>query len=331
MKINPALTEIITTIKDAEKVVLACHIFPDADALGSQLALGNILRSMGKEVYLYGEEAASYILDFLPGSETIDVGLPEINHYDCCIALDCGDERRLGKEKKQLLQIHPFIVLDHHSGHKNFGDLRWVESGKSSTGEMVFELAKAMGSEISYETAYCLYAAIVSDTGSFKYASTAPSTLRVAGELVELGVRPAEISGKIFDNFTKNRLQLLQEVLASLALYENDKLAIIEVTLELYEKTGTTGVDTEHFINYPRALETVKVAAFIKESKDFIGVSMRSKGSYDVAQVARKFDGGGHRNAAGFKLPTTGTAEGRDQVVAEIRGQVVAELSALLS
>lgn len=330
MKRNPALTEIISTIQNADKIVLACHIFPDADALGSQLALGNILRSMGKEVYLYGEEPVSYILDFLPGSEAIDIGLPAGNHYDCCIALDCGDARRLGKEKDQLLQIHPFIVVDHHSGHKDFGDLRWVEAGKSSTGEMVYELAKAMGAKISYDTAYCLYAAIVSDTGSFKYASTSPNTLCVAGELVELGVKPAEISGKIFDNFTKNRLQLLQEVLASLALYEDDQLAVIEVTLELYEKTGTTGVDTEQFINYPRALETVKVAAFIKESKDFVGVSMRSKGSYDVAQVARKFGGGGHRNAAGFKLPTTGVAQDRAQVVADVRGQVVTELLALL-
>jgi len=330
VKTNPALTEIITAIRDAEKVVLACHIFPDADALGSQLALGYILRSMGKEVYLYGEEPASYILDFLPGAETIDVGLPDINHYDCCVALDCGDEIRLGKEKDQLLQIHPFVVIDHHSGHKDFGDLRWVEPSKSSTGEMVYELAKTMGVEISYYTAYCLYSAIVSDTGSFKYASTAPSTLYVAGELVELGVKPAEISGKIFDNFTKNRLQLLQEVLASLALYENDQLAIIEVTLELYEKTGTAGVDTEQFINYPRALETVKVAAFLKEGKGFIGVSMRSKGGYDVAQVARKFGGGGHRNAAGFKLPTSGTAEEREQVFAEVRGQILTELSALL-
>lgn len=330
MKKNPALPEIITAIQGAEKIVLACHIFPDADALGSQLALGNILRSMGKEVYLYGEEPASYILDFLPGSESIDIGLPDINHYDCCIALDCGDERRLGKEKLQLLQIHPFVVIDHHSGHKNFGNLRWVEPGKSSTGEMVYELAKAMGAEISYDTAYCLYSAIVSDTGSFKYASTSSSTLYVAGELVGCGVKPAEISGKIFNNFTKNRLQLLQEVLSSLALYEKDRLAIIEVTLDLYEKTGTSVVDTELFINYPRALETVKIAAFIKESKDFVGVSMRSKGSYDVAMVARKFGGGGHRNAAGFKLPITGTVEGREQVFAEVRGQVLSELSALL-
>ncbi len=330
MKTNPGLTEIITALRDAEKVIIACHIFPDADALGSQLALGNILRSMGKEVYLYGEEPVSYILDFLPGAETLDVGLPDINLFDCCIALDCGDERRLGKGKEHLLQVHPFVVVDHHSGHKNFGDLRWVEPDRSSTGEMVYELAKAMGAEISYETAYCLYSAIVADTGSFKYASTTPRTLYVAGELVELGVKPAEISGKIFDNFTKNRLQLLQEVLASHALYENDQLAIIEVTLELYEKTGTTGVDTEHFINYPRALETVKVAAFIKESKDFVGVSMRSKGLHDVAQVARKFGGGGHRNAAGFKLPTTGTAKEREQIIADIRGQVLAELSTLL-
>lgn len=299
---NRDLSEIISVLRKSEKILIATHVFPDADAMGSQLALGNILRSLGKQVCLFAEEPASYILDFLPGSESLNVGLPDITQFDCAIALDCGDARRLGDTRKQLLQIHPFLVLDHHSGHKDFGDMRWVEAAKSSTAEMVYELALSMDAKISYETAYLLYSAIVSDTGSFKYASTSPETLRVAGDLVARGVKPAEISGKIFDNFTKNRLQLLQEVLASLCLYERDQLAIISVTQELYAKTGTTAEDTELFINYPRSLETVKIAAFIKEAKDVIGVSLRSKGSYDVADVASRFGGGGHRNAAGYKI-----------------------------
>lgn len=318
MKMNPALSEIISVLRNAQKVLIATHIFPDADALGSQIALGNILRSMGKQVFLYSEEPAHHILEFLPGSDRLDIGIPDPAAFDCAVALDCGDDRRLGKEKDNLLTIHPFVVFDHHTAHKDFGDLRWVDAGKSSTAEMVYELAQAMEEEISYETAYCLFSAIVSDTGSFKYASTSSNTLRIAGELVDRGVKPAEISGKIFDNFSRNRLQLLQEVLASLTLYEDEQLAVITVTLELYEKTGTTPADTELFINYPRSLETVKIAAFIKESKDFIGVSLRSKGECDVAQVARKFGGGGHRNAAGFKRPGEDLVKVRDELLAEL-------------
>ncbi|MBU4261735.1 MAG: bifunctional oligoribonuclease/PAP phosphatase NrnA [Proteobacteria bacterium] len=319
---NQALSEIIPLLRGAENVFIATHVFPDADALGAQLALGNILRSMGKEVYLYSEEPAHYILEFLPGSDRLNIGLPELEQFDCGVALDCGDGMRLGKEKDYILNIHPFVVIDHHTGHKNFGDFRWVDAGKSSTGEMVYELAQAMGANIDYDAAYCLYSAIVSDTGSFKYASTTADTLRIAGDLIAKGVKPAEISGKIFDNFTRNRLQLLQEVLATLALYEDEQLAVITVNREMYEKTGTTAADTELFINYPRSLEKVKVAAFIKEAKEYIGVSLRSKGLYDVSQVARMFGGGGHRNAAGFKL--------RDKDMAGVQKELLSELHILL-
>lgn len=316
---NQDLSEIIAVLKRSGKIMIATHVFPDVDAMGSQLALGNILRSMGKEVYLYGEEPATHILDFLPGHGDIETELPDMERFDCVVALDCGDEHRLGRGKDHLLAARPFIVIDHHTGHKDFGSLRWVVPGKSSTGEMVFELARALEVEISYDTAYCLYSAIVSDTGSFKYASTSAETLRTAGELVARGVKPAEISGKIFDNFSKNRLRLLQEVLATLTLYEDDQLAVITVTGDLYEKTGTTAADTELFINYPRSLVTVKVAAFIKEAKGLVGASLRSKGEYDVAEVARMFGGGGHRNAAGFKVPDTTIDEVREKLLAELR------------
>jgi phosphoesterase RecJ-like protein len=312
------LNEIIAVLRSAKSVLIATHVFPDVDALGSQLALGNVLRSLGKQVYLYSEEPAHYILEFLPGSDRLDIGIPPLGRFDCGIALDCGDDLRLGKAKDSLLQVDPFVVIDHHTGHKNFGHFRWVDSTKSSTGEMVYELITGLGAEIDYETAYCLYSAIVSDTGSFKYASTSADTLRIAGALVTLGVKPAEIAGKIFDNFTRNRLQLLQEVLATLTLYDDEKLAVIQVTRELYERTGTTAADTELFINYPRSLETVRIAAFIKEAADIVGVSLRSKGDYDVAAVAQKFGGGGHRNASGFKVAGKNVTQVREELLAAL-------------
>ncbi len=320
---NQALADIIPVIQQAKNVLIATHVFPDVDAMGSLLAMGNILCSMGKKVYLYSEEPANHILEFLPGAEKLNIGLPGLEQFDCCLALDCGDELRLGRVKDNLLNIHPFVVVDHHAGHKKFGDFRWVDPGKSSTGEMVYELALELGVKIDYATAYCLYSAIVADTGSFKYASTSPRTLHIAGELLTRGVNPAEISGKIFDNFTKNRLHLLQEVLATLKLYEDEQLAVITVNKDQFDKTGTTPVDTELFINYPRSLATVKIAAFIKESKDFVGVSLRSKGNYDVTSVAGKFGGGGHRNAAGFKL--------QGKTIDDVRKVLLPELKLLLN
>ena len=170
------LHEILKAIQKADTILVATHVFPDADALGSQLGLSNILEGMGKKVLRYSEEPVSYLYNFLPESEKLICKLPDLSQFDCAIILDCGDCFRLGKALDALLTIHPMIVIDHHAGHQDFGDLRWVQSGRASTGDMIYELAKALIAEISLEAAYCLYAAIVADTGSFKYSSTTATT-----------------------------------------------------------------------------------------------------------------------------------------------------------
>jgi phosphoesterase RecJ-like protein len=301
--INPS-DKIVDLLLQSEKVLLTTHIFPDGDALGSQLGLGHALEAMGKEVYLYCEEPASYLLDFLPGCDKLIPFFPDDHDFDCAVSLDCGDMRRLGNQAYGLLEQAPFIVIDHHAGHQDFGDLRWVDAKRSSTGEMVYDLIRLLGGRITKDCAYCLYTAILTDTGSFRYDSTSPHTMRVAADLMEYGISVPEICAHIYDSYTKNRLQLLQKVLSTLELYEDDKIAVIRVTQELFEETETTGADTELFINFPRSLHSVKVAVFLKETADnLIGVSMRAKGDVDVSRVARSLGGGGHRNAAGFKLP----------------------------
>jgi len=312
--------EIVRTLKSAKNVLVATHIHPDGDALGSQIAMGNVLRSLGKNVFLYGEDQVSHLYRFLPGSSQIESLLPALNGFDCAVALDCGDSHRLGEAMDSLLTVHPFVVIDHHSGHQEFGDLRWLAPDRASTGEIVYDLAEALGAELSYESAYCLYAAIVSDTGSFKYSSTSADTFRIASELLRKGVKPAEVSGKLFDNFTLKRLNLMRLVLDSLQLYAADQLAIIAAPREVFVKTGTTQADAETFINYPRSLDTVKIAVFLKETeRELISVSLRSKGTdYDVAQVAAAFGGGGHRNAAGFKLHDTSIGEVQEKLLAKL-------------
>jgi len=310
------LDQIVRAIRTAKTILVATHVFPDGDALGSQLGLANILEGMGKKVIRYSEEPVSYLYDFLPECDKLICGLPDLTQVDCAIALDCGDCFRLGKAAEALLTVRPLIVIDHHAGHKEFGDIRWVESGRSSTGDMVFELAKALETPISRDAAYCLYAAIVADTGSFKYASTTSATFAIAGELVGLGVNPEQVAGKLFDNFTESRLHLLQAILSTLELFADGRLALITATRAMFESTGSAPEDSESFINYPRALASVKVAVFLKEKEGAIGVSMRSKGSgYDVAEVARRLGGGGHRNAAGCNFRNGETlAEVRERV-----------------
>jgi len=317
---NPTLEKIANTLREADSILVVTHVYPDGDALGSQLALRSILQGMGKKAEAFGQEKVSHIYDFLPTSDQLVTELADLSIFDCVAALDCGDALRLGREMDRLLTVHPFLVIDHHSGHKDFGDFRWVDSSRSATGEMVFDLATAMGAEINFDAAFCLYAAIVSDTGSFKYSSTTARTLRIAAELLGKGVEPAKVVGRLYDNFTPNRLALLKNVLDTLRLYGEDRLALIHVTREMYDKSGAVEEETENFINFPRSLATVRVAAFLKEAGDGrIAVSLRSKGSrHDVAAVARGFGGGGHRNAAGFKLAGVSLDEAREKLLAAL-------------
>ena len=313
--------EILELVKKARRVLIATHIFPDGDALGSQLALGYALESLGKEVYLYSEEPVSYILDFLPGCDKLITFLPEKDaHFDCAFSVDCGDKQRLGIGADDLLRHTPFIAIDHHTGHQKFADISWVDQHRSSSGEMIYDLCRLLGVKISYDMAFCLYTAILTDTGSFKYDSTSSHTLRVAADLLEYGVKPAEICGYIFDNYSVNRLQLLQKVLATLTLHHDNTIAFIRVTQKLFEETGAQPADTELFINFPRSLKCVKAAVFLKETADnLIGVSLRAKGEVDVAKVARAFGGGGHVNAAGFKIPDTTLDQLQEAILAKLQ------------
>lgn len=314
------LDPIVATIRQANRILVVTHVHPDGDALGSQLGLGAILTGIGKQVVLYSEDQVSHLYDFLPGSDRLVTELPAVEEFDCGIALDCGDEFRLGKGREHLLGLHPFVVIDHHAGHREFGDLRWVDLHRASTGELVYDLAQALGAEIPAPAAYCLYAAIVSDTGSFKYSSTTAETFQVARELVLKGVKPSEVAAKLFDNFSVHRLHLMKMVLDSLKLYAGNRIAIIDASSEVFLQTGATLADAENFINLPRAINTVRVAVFLKErEKGLISVSLRSKGTdCDVGEVAAKFGGGGHRNAAGFRLTETSIAAVREQLLAEL-------------
>jgi bifunctional oligoribonuclease and PAP phosphatase NrnA len=325
MKVVPE--DISRIIRNTDNFVLMTHLHPDGDALGSLFALADILESQGKKVFRYLEDPLSHLYEFLPGCHLGQTDLAALqtfvagaNGNIAAISLDCGDCDRLGREKRELLNLHPFLVIDHHRGHREFGDYRWLDAHRSSTGEMVYELAMELDVEPSYIAAYNLYVAISTDTGSFRYENTSPRTLQIAAELVKSGVRPEEVAGYVYDNFTLQRLRLMEQVLATLQLFEADQLAFITVTNKMLADCGAMREDAEGFINYPRALRTVKVAVFLKETPDGgVSVSLRAKGGCDVAEVAADFGGGGHRNAAGFRLADQKVPEVQDQVLQALK------------
>ncbi len=300
---------LLEVMRTKDNVVLATHLNPDGDALGSLFGLADILESMGKRVFRYLEKPVSPVYRFIPGSDRAETDLDDLAEFVrqsgndiVCISLDCGDRERLGGFGPELLKIRPFLVIDHHKGNNGFGDFAWIDPHRSSTGEMIFDLAAELGQTVSKRAAYALFTAIVTDTGSFRYESTSAHTFDVARQLVNLGVSPGEVSRNLYDNFTVERLRLMQMVLATMDVRDDGRIAVILVTREMLDRAGCTLEDTENFINLPRAVTSVQVAVFLKETADgAVSVSMRAKDTCDVAEVAARFGGGGHRNAAGFR------------------------------
>jgi len=323
--------EILRVINEKDNFVLLTHVHPDGDALGSLLGLADILDSIGKRVLAYLDEPVSHMYDFLPGCSRISNSLHDLRHFldeagpdIAAIALDCGEADRLGETKNELLKIRPFIGIDHHISHRKYGDLRWVESNRSSTGEMIYEIAEALGHTPSYNAAFALYVAIVTDTGSFKYECTRARTLEVAGQLIKRGVQPEKVSSYLYDNFSPQRFKLMEMVLGTLQLHDKDTIAMIHVTREMFEKSGSVVQDVEGFVDYPRSLQSVRVAAFLKESKDdVISVSLRAKGDCDVAAIAKHFGGGGHRNAAGCRFESSSIERVRKDLLKYCRKNVI--------
>jgi phosphoesterase RecJ-like protein len=314
--------QLVEHIKGAGNVVLFTHVHPDGDALGSLLGFAGILESLGKRVFCFIEEPVSHLYDFLPGKDRLDTSLDalwsfvkEAGKDVVAIALDCGDDDRLGRFKDDFLTIEPFLVVDHHQSHRDFGTTRWVESSRSSTGEMVYELAVIIGAEIDYNCAFCLYVAICTDTGSFRYECTRSRTMHIAAELLDKGVKPEQVGRYLYDNYSPERLKLMEMVLSTITLSQSGQLAFMHVSRDMLEESGATLQDVEGFIDFPRSLQSVKVAVLLKESEaNLIGVSLRAKGDCNVAEVAKQFSGGGHRNAAGFRCPGKTIAEVREEL-----------------
>jgi len=291
--------ELLSLLREKDKFFIATHINPEGDAIGSSLALSMALESMGKNTIVYDRDIIPEFYRFLPGHEKIINSIASLvtGHWSL-ILLDCNTPERAGIDN--LIFKHS-IVIDHHETGTDFGDLRWVEPKAAATGIMIFYLIKGLGAEITREMAINLYSAITVDTGTFRYDNTTAEVLKVSAELVEAGANPAHISNSLYEGWTEKRFALLVMCLNTLEIRDN--VAITVVTKEMYEKTGAGPDDTENFSSFPRMIKSINVSAFFREIEDnYYKVSLRSKGNINVARIAALFEGGGHKNAAGYKI-----------------------------
>ena len=307
------MTEIIQGIVDeirrSSSILVTAHEGPDGDAIGSVLGMSSFLKNSGKDVSVYLRDPVPELYAFLPGASTVKAQLPD-RDFDLTFVLDIGEFSRTGKEFCQFKRTGKLINLDHHLGCEHFGAYNLIDSKAAATGILVHRIASAYGYQFDYETALCLYVAIITDTGSFRYSSANQEAFNIAGNLVACGVNTWNVAEHLYENQPEKRLKLLACALATLDVFMDGQAASLTVDLEMFSKTGADAELTDGFINYPRSIQGVEIAIFFRQiDEKRYKVGFRSKGKVNVAEFASGLGGGGHHNAAGC------TVEGNIQEV----------------
>jgi phosphoesterase RecJ-like protein len=289
---------LLSALRAESTFLIAAHIDPDGDAVGSALALSAALEAIGKKTFLYSRDPVPKYFTFLPGEKMFTPRLREITKEDpVLVLLDCNSPERAGIEAYRFRKA---IVIDHHETAKDFGDVRWIDHTAAATGMMIYRLTKALGVKFTAEIATNLYTAISVDTGTFRYSNTSSDVLRASAELVDAGAEPNRIADYLYETWGYKRFRLLIAALNTLEV--RGRVAVVYITKEMYRETGTSPEDTENFSNFPRMIGSIRVSVLLRElEQGGYKASLRSKGAVNVARIAERFGGGGHRNAAGFK------------------------------
>jgi bifunctional oligoribonuclease and PAP phosphatase NrnA len=295
----PALLD---AIEKNHTFLVTTHENPDGDAVGSSLGLASFLRNAGKEVTIHFKDPVPDLYRFLPLADQVLDTVPD-RPYDICFVLDVGEFRRAGEAVTTCRTIGSFINIDHHITRDLFGAINYIDSAAAATGVLIYRIIKASGQTLDYDTALCLYTAVLTDTGSFRYSNANPEAFTVAGDLVGYGINAWFVAEHLYESQPAGRLKLLAEALATLIISPRGDVASVTVTLDMYERTGTNAELTDGFVNYPRSIRGVEVAIFFREIKPCLfKVGFRSKGGVNVSALAELFCGGGHHNAAGCNV-----------------------------
>jgi len=290
---------VLSFLKENDGFLISTHVNPDGDALGSAIALQLALNELGKRSTVFVSGGVPAIYSFLPRTEIVIDRVDQDEASDLLlILLDCNSPARASLEG---LAFARSAVIDHHETESDFGDARWVDPRVPATGMMVLEAIKALGVKISKEMAVNLYTAIAVDTGTFRYSNTNADTFRAAAELLDAGAEPGMISDSLYNTWNRNRFSLLCMNLSTIETRGAVSLSV--VSDEMFKNSSTGHPDTESFVNYPLLMSDILVSACFRETgKDAWKVSLRSKGELNMAKVAERFGGGGHKNAAGYSF-----------------------------
>jgi bifunctional oligoribonuclease and PAP phosphatase NrnA len=298
-------TDICDAIHARRRFLISSHAKPDGDSIGSQLAMAYALEVLGKDVRIVNADPAPEHYTDFPGVGRIEIAReirerPGPHDDEALLVMESSDLKRTAVAG---LEGRFTINIDHHQGNTSFGHLNWIDESAAACGEMVFDLIEALGVPLTIEIATHVYLAILTDTGSFHYSNITPKTFDICRRLTYAGVNPAAMARRVYDQNSFGKLKLIGALLAAMDLLDRGRLAAMYLNDDILNATGTTYSDTEGLINLPLTAKEIRAVVFFKLGADGdLHVSMRSKYDVDVRAIAARHGGGGHKNAAGFKL-----------------------------
>lgn len=325
--------EVLDVMNGSENIWVFMHENPDGDAYGSSLALTLALKGAGKEARVFQSESVPRMYVKMPEIHILECPdeLPD-DLPDTIIVLDNGAFERIGEPyHSELVEMgvvpgsedeRPRIInIDHHVSNTHFGDINLVCTDCAATGIIVHDIIKKLDCDYSPVIAENVYIAVITDTGRFAFSNTNRRALDVAGELVDLGVKPSKVVENIYYTRKASQMRLFARILSTLTEMPEAGVIYAWMTLDMLEETGTVSSDSEGAVDLMRTISDFSVSVFLKETDSGTKVSLRSKGSFNAAEFAVEFGGGGHPGAAGFKI---------DCGIEEAVGVVIEKLGALL-
>lgn len=296
-------------LKRYDHFLLACHVLPEGDAIGSILALDSLLRRLGKKTTIVGEDdfpKRIYCFSSRRWNRADQIQKPA-ESFQALVLADCATLERIGSVKKLLTPKTVIFNIDHHVSNAGFGHYNCVQPKAVASGEVVYDIFKHFKMKISKEEAKNLYVALSTDTGSFKYGSTNQRTLEIASELLGAGIDLERINQDLYDTYSLNKISLYSRLLGRVKTAAQGRVAWAVMERRDLFDCGAIDEDMEGFIDFLKSIREVKIAFFLSElpSKGLIRVSFRSKDKYDVNKIATFFGGGGHKKASGCTLRMT--------------------------
>lgn len=319
---TPSYDTAIERLRAVKRVLIVSHANPDGDAIGSTLALGMGLRELGLDVVMYNEDPLPHSLRFLPHVKELTQKLPTATAIDLAVMVDCSQPHRVSKAFEALVPQVPLMMIDHHLINGAAPEGNCVDVTAAATGHVVYELLTRMGVTITPSIATLVYTTVVMDTGFFCYSNTTPGVFELAAQLVRKGASPSDVSQAALENNPPAQLKLLPLVLETMEFHFEDQCASIVLTQQMLEEAQATPDMAEDFINFARSVKGVEVAVLFREREQGVyKISFRSKKRINVAELASRFDGGGHFHAAGCTIKKT---------LPEVRSLILAAVESVL-